>query len=74
VNERPLRVRIDRLVLRNVDGSRIRDLPGFVAEQLRRPSTSPDAADRPIPRRGRALIEVAAERIAREVRSKALPP
>lgn len=74
MNERPLRVRIDRILLHHVDASRVRELPGLVADHLRRPSPPDVGDDRPIPRAGRAMIEAAAGRIAREVRAKLPPP
>jgi RNA polymerase-interacting CarD/CdnL/TRCF family regulator len=66
----PLRVRIDRLMLRNVNESRIVDLSALVTELLRRHSEPDTGADRPIPRSGRAMTEAAAGRIAREVRKR----
>lgn len=67
---RPLKVRIDRLVLRGVDAPEVGDLKGLVAQHLSEPSGVVSADEAPIPRGGRAMTEAAAARIAGEVRTR----
>jgi len=63
-----MRIRIDRVVLRNVDDANISDLAGLVAARMQEgPAT---VGDGPIPRRGSAMTEAAASRIAQAVRTK----
>lgn len=70
MTDRPLRVRIDRLVLRGVDPPNVGDLKDLIEQHLRRPSESVSGDEAPIPRGGRAMTEAAAGRIAREVRTR----
>lgn len=71
MTEGPTRIRIDRVVLRNVDDANIGDLAGLVAARLREGPAA--TADGPIPRGGSAMTEAAADRIAQTIRLK-LPP
>jgi hypothetical protein len=66
VNDRPISVRIDRVVLRNIDDTAVGGLSDLVAERLR--ADEGPAVSGPIPRTGRAMVESAADRIARSVR------
>lgn len=70
MTDRPISVRIDRLVLRNVDDPGVAGIADLVAERLRTPAASDTPDGRPVPRRGRAMTEAAAERIAGEVRRR----
>lgn len=66
MNERPVNVSIDRVVLRNVDDTSVDDLAALVAERLR--SDAPDSDVGPIPATGRAMVEGAADHVVRSVR------
>jgi hypothetical protein len=64
VSDRPLRVRIDRLVLRNVDSGSVGDIASLVADRLRREGSVRDRGEGPIPRDGTEMADAAASRIA----------
>jgi hypothetical protein len=63
VSDRPLRVRIDRLVLRNVDSGSVGEIASLVADRLRREGSVRDEGEGPIPR-GAEMADAAASRIA----------
>jgi hypothetical protein len=72
MTDRSLSVRIDRLVLRNVDDREVGDLAALVAERLRDP-TPPVSPTGPISR-GPGLSREAAQLIAAAVRRRIPPP
>jgi hypothetical protein len=67
VSDRPLRVRIDRLVLRNVDSGSVGEIASLVADRLRREGSVIDEGEGPIPRGGAEMADAAASRIAAAV-------